>query len=271
MKVNPILRLIILFMVAAGTFAGCSAPASGEEDKTSSSTSDSASPASPVVTDDNGQLLFSWFEENTGKTATDIAEIPESVKKEVRVQDLSVPPDKRNPDWLFLANLTVKDAAGNYAVKAVRRDQYEEKRHPRQPETQKTADQSASMGNGVVLMYSTAGCPHCKRARRWLLEQKIPYKEFDIEKDDVAAKELYEKCQAQSIMPGGVPMFDVNGQIVPGFSPEAILQLLKQPVKTAPSAAPAPAPIQPAQPVAPPVQQNAPTMPQPSPGTGMTI
>lgn len=248
----------------------CGTPPEEAADNARSPSSAKEPPAPPAVTDGSKQLLFSWFEGNEAKTATNVSEIPDGVRKEVRVQDLSTPPDQRRPDWLFLADLTVKDNTGKYRVRAVKRAQYEEKRHPVQAAPEKPVVGQAGKSATEVIMYSTAHCPHCKRARRWLLEQKIPYKEFDIEKDDVAAKELYEKCQAQSIMPGGVPMFDVNGQIVPGFSPEAILQLLKQSPKTAPQQVPNHTPVSPVPPSAPSGKPTN-TSPVPVPSTGITI
>jgi len=260
----------IFLWVAVLNVVACGEPPGETADNVGSPSSTDEPPTPPAVTDGSKQLLFSWFEGNEAKTATDVAEIPDGVRKEVRVQDLSTPPEQRRPDWLFLADLTAKDNAGKYHVRAVRRAEYEEKRHPVQAAPEKPDARQAGKSPMDVIMYSTAHCPHCKRARRWLLEQKIPYKEFDIEKDDVAAKELYEKCQAQSIMPGGVPMFDVNGQIVPGFSPEAILQLLKQPPNVAPQQMPNPTPA-PTVPPSAPSGKPANTSPVPVPSTGITI
>ncbi|MBN2341336.1 MAG: glutaredoxin family protein [Deltaproteobacteria bacterium] len=199
----------------------------------------------PVVTDSTPKLLFSWFEENTAKTAVSIDEIPDNVKKEVRVQDLSIPPEKRDPSWIFLADLTLKNAAGRYAVRAVERDKYEAKRHPAQTQTAQKADNSSQVS---VVMYSTPHCPHCKRARRWLLEQKIQYKEVNVEENEQAAAALAQKGLAQGAPTSGVPMFEINGHLVPGFDPTAIKNALSLPPLYNSPAPPRTQPVPPASP-----------------------
>ncbi len=75
-------------------------------------------------------------------------------------------------------------------------------------------------------MYATTHCPVCHKARRWLLEQKIPYIEKDLEKDPAAAQALQAKGKAQGVPTSGVPVFEINGQLVPGFDPTIIKKLL---------------------------------------------
>ena len=221
-------------------------------------------PAAPVVTDNSSKIMFSWFEGNEAKTALDIADIPDGVKKEVRVQDLAVPPDKRNPEWIFLANLTKKNAEGGYAVRTVHRDKYEQKRHPEQKKNSASsdlanADSQSAASQSNVIMYATPHCPHCKKARRWLLEQKIPYNEINLEKDQTAAVALAQKGQAQGVPTGGVPMFEINGRLIPGFDPAAIRKALTQPPSkmTPPVVNPSPG-AAPATPSSPPKKQPAP-------------
>jgi glutaredoxin len=71
-------------------------------------------------------------------------------------------------------------------------------------------------------MYSTTHCPVCHKARRWLLEAGVPYRERDIEKDEAAAHELSQKGQAQGLPVSGVPVFEVGGRLLPGFDPAAL-------------------------------------------------
>jgi glutaredoxin len=71
-------------------------------------------------------------------------------------------------------------------------------------------------------MYANKHCPLCQKARRWLLEQKIPYVEKDIQQDRAAAGELMAKGKAQGIPVTGVPVFDVGGKLIPGFDKATI-------------------------------------------------
>jgi glutaredoxin len=57
--------------------------------------------------------------------------------------------------------------------------------------------------------------------RRFLDQKGIPYKEFDIEKD-AEARTAYEALGG-----GGIPIIDVNGTLIRGYDPDAILAALK--------------------------------------------
>lgn len=226
MRVNTHIShiFILTFLLALVTCSTSEAPKTSESPK---------KPALPKVTDSSNHLLFSWFEENEAQTATNIADIPDNVKKEVRVQDLKVPPEKRDPRWLFLVDLTKKNKNGRYSVSAVERAKYEMKRHPPIPKIEKGTSDSKTAAS--VVMYATPYCPHCKTARRWLLEQKIPYKEIDVNKDTAAAAALAQKGQAQGVPTSGVPMFEINGRLIPGFDPAAIKKALAAPPLKAPN------------------------------------
>ncbi|MBN2714491.1 MAG: glutaredoxin family protein [Deltaproteobacteria bacterium] len=257
---NKYWHLLILIPILASVLsAACNSKTEKTVQKAEPSQSDK--PTAPLVKKGASGLLFSWFEEKEAKTATDISDIPDNVKKEVRVQDLSVPPEKRNPDWIFLSNLTKADSDGKYPVRVVRRDKYEEKRHPKQPPVS-GSDSDGVIGAASVIMYATPHCPHCKRARRWLLEQKIPYKEINIEQNEAAAAALAQKGQAQGVPTGGVPMFEISGRLIPGFDPASIQKALTLP----PDKAQQKTPVLPSLP-SPPPAQGSPSPPPASPST----
>jgi mycoredoxin len=72
-----------------------------------------------------------------------------------------------------------------------------------------------------VTLYATNWCGYCKQTRRFLDSKGIPYKEFDIEKS-AEGRKAYEALGGR-----GIPLIDVNGTIIRGFSEEAILAALK--------------------------------------------
>ena len=72
-----------------------------------------------------------------------------------------------------------------------------------------------------VVLYATDWCGYCKQSRRFLDSKGIPYTEFDIEKD-AAGRKAYEALGGR-----GIPLIDVNGTLIRGFSEEAILAALK--------------------------------------------
>ncbi|NWC10288.1 glutaredoxin family protein [Pseudomonas agarici] len=80
-----------------------------------------------------------------------------------------------------------------------------------------------TLAKARVTLYATDWCGYCKPTRRFLDQQGIPYKEFDIEKNAEARK-------AYTALGGaGIPMLDVNGTLIRGYQPEAIIAALKSP------------------------------------------
>jgi len=67
--------------------------------------------------------------------------------------------------------------------------------------------------NNRVELFSTSWCKYCKMARAFLIENSIPFQEYDIEKDKVAA-ERKKKLSGRS----GVPFALINGKSIYGFS-----------------------------------------------------
>jgi mycoredoxin len=82
-------------------------------------------------------------------------------------------------------------------------------------------DAAPGYASARVVMYSTDWCGYCKQTRRFLDSQGIPFKEYDIEKS-TDGRQAYEALGGR-----GIPMIDVNGTIIRGFSEEAILAALK--------------------------------------------
>jgi len=78
-----------------------------------------------------------------------------------------------------------------------------------------------TQANARVVLYATDWCGYCKLTRRFLDQKGIPYREFDIEKD-AEARKAYEALGGR-----GIPMLDVNGTLIRGYEPEAILTALK--------------------------------------------
>lgn len=73
----------------------------------------------------------------------------------------------------------------------------------------------------VVKIYSTPTCPWCTRAKQYLASKNIPYTDYDVSKDRNAAMEMIRKSGQQ-----GVPVLDIDGNIVVGFDKERIDSLL---------------------------------------------
>lgn len=72
-----------------------------------------------------------------------------------------------------------------------------------------------------VTIYSTPVCTYCKMAKEFFKENNVEYVEHDVASDLNARKDMIDKSQQM-----GVPVIDIEGQIIVGFDKEAIVGAL---------------------------------------------
>lgn len=72
-----------------------------------------------------------------------------------------------------------------------------------------------------VKIYSTPSCPYCKMAKEFLKNNNISYDEVDVSNDEEAIKEMVDKSGQM-----GVPVIEIDGQIIVGFDEEEIRKAL---------------------------------------------
>jgi glutaredoxin-like YruB-family protein len=72
-----------------------------------------------------------------------------------------------------------------------------------------------------VIVYSTTTCPWCTVAKNFLKENHIEFTEKNVGSDRKAAEEMIEKSGQM-----GVPVIDIDGEIIIGFDKSRIEQLL---------------------------------------------
>jgi glutaredoxin len=80
-------------------------------------------------------------------------------------------------------------------------------------------DTSKPRGNAVT-MFSTAWCPHCKRAKAYFAQKGVSYREVDIEASDAGRREF------AGYGGSGVPLIIVGEQRMRGFDAGAMDRLL---------------------------------------------
>lgn len=73
-----------------------------------------------------------------------------------------------------------------------------------------------------VKIYSTPTCPWCKKTKEFLKENKVKFTDFDVSSDRKAAKEMIEKSGQR-----GVPVIDIDGEIISGYNESALKKALK--------------------------------------------
>lgn len=75
-----------------------------------------------------------------------------------------------------------------------------------------------------VKVYSTPTCPWCKKTKQFLDENKIPYQNFDVASDKAIRDEMVSKTGQL-----GVPVVDIDGDILVGFDEKWLRQKLNLP------------------------------------------
>lgn len=73
----------------------------------------------------------------------------------------------------------------------------------------------------IVKIYSTSTCPYCIRVKQFLTDNNIDFVNFDVGADSLAAEEMVKKSGQM-----GVPVLDIEGEIIVGFDKERIKQAL---------------------------------------------
>ncbi|MFM2357739.1 MAG: hypothetical protein RJA61_476 [Candidatus Parcubacteria bacterium] len=72
-----------------------------------------------------------------------------------------------------------------------------------------------------ISIYSTPTCTYCNMAKAFFKEKGIEYQEFDVAADTVKRKEMIDLSGQM-----GVPVIDIDGQLMVGFSREKLEELL---------------------------------------------
>lgn len=74
----------------------------------------------------------------------------------------------------------------------------------------------------TVAIYTTPSCVYCKMAKAFFVQNNIQYTEKDVASNDKAREEMIQKSGQL-----GVPVIEIDGQIVVGFDKPRLIELLK--------------------------------------------
>jgi glutaredoxin-like YruB-family protein len=76
--------------------------------------------------------------------------------------------------------------------------------------------------NNMIKIYSTPTCVYCKTLKEYFVKNKCNFDEIDVSKDE---KQLQKMIKDSGQM--GVPVVDIDGQIIVGFDKAKIDRILK--------------------------------------------
>jgi glutaredoxin 3 len=68
-----------------------------------------------------------------------------------------------------------------------------------------------------VVLFSTTTCSWCRRAKKYFKENRIPFKEINVERDASAARDVARKTGQT-----GVPVIKIGSKWIVGFDKPAI-------------------------------------------------
>lgn len=83
---------------------------------------------------------------------------------------------------------------------------------------------SGSQTRHRVLVFTTPTCSWCTRAKAYLVQRRVPFREVDVSRDAAAARDLVRRTGQM-----GVPVVEIDGRPVVGFDRAKIDQLLGLP------------------------------------------
>jgi len=73
----------------------------------------------------------------------------------------------------------------------------------------------------MVKVYTTNSCPWCVKVKNYLKSEEIEFQELNVQDDMQAREEMIKKSKQM-----GVPVLDINNNIIIGFDKPAILKAL---------------------------------------------
>ena len=68
-----------------------------------------------------------------------------------------------------------------------------------------------------VVLFSTSTCSWCRRAKRYFRENRVTFKEINVERDPDAARDIVRKTGQT-----GVPVIKIGNKWIVGFDRERI-------------------------------------------------
>lgn len=234
---NPLVRSWVLGVVALVACAGGGDAAPVEAEATEEAPQgEPVEPPFQVAGDADG-LVLTYYDEEGPHTVFNRDDVPEASRARVRVDSLELPPEQREPNHVYVADLR-NEVQGRYAVRRYTRDTFDELLDEAAgvevppvvaaaPTTPANPANVHADGSDVII-YGASWCGACRSAARYLSQRGVPFEEKDIEREPGARAEMNAKARAAGIRPSGIPVIDFRGNILTGFDQRRIDRLIAQ-------------------------------------------
>jgi glutaredoxin len=215
---------------------------------------DTKEPPPILLSEDSTGLLLTWIDaKGNFHVEEKVADVPIAGRDAVRVID-PMREDGTHPDHIFVADLRVAGPDGTYPVRVTTRAEFDkmaEARRQKEGPTLAAGAGSADAGTGPasampesppsptlpdpsgavhpsVIIYGASWCGPCHQAADYLRRKGVPFVLKDIEEDVNAGREMRAKLAKAGMRAGSIPVIDVRGKLVIGFSAQALDEALGQ-------------------------------------------
>lgn len=199
--------------------------------------------------DDTPSLILTWLDERGNAHTGDTPKrVPDDQRTFVRV--LAGDGEAGAYDPIYVANLGEPDADGRYTARSTPRSAWEgeiERRRRKEPPTADddrpreparrpqepripppdrpgapAPEPAVPDASGYVIVYGASWCGPCHQAREHLKKRGIKVQYKDIDNDPAAASEMRAKLEKSGQRRGSIPVIDIGGKIIVGYSRGAI-------------------------------------------------
>lgn len=237
------------FVVVATLFTVAAAPGcKGHGDASGTKPASAAPKASALpalsVKADTPNLLLTWIDDKGDfHVVQKPTDVPPEGRKSVRV----VESDKEagTGDLVYVANLDETAPDGSYRLQTMTRAQWDELGASRRkarlealapsaapPPSASTASGSeqngpAAPGKLVAIIYGANWCRPCHAAADYLQAHGVTVIHKDIEASEAAQAEMSQKLARAGRSGSSIPVIDIMGQILVGYSPAALDQAIR--------------------------------------------
>ena len=195
---------------------------------------------------DSPNLLLTWIDDKGDfHVVQKPSEVPVEGRKSVRV----VQADKEagTGELVYVANLAETAPDGSYRLKTLTRAQWDERGASRRKARLEALAPSAApppavsaAANGpgkqappsggskvVAIIYGADWCKPCHAAQSYLEAHGVTVVHKDIESSEAAQAEMRQKLARAGKGGASIPVIDIKGQILVGYSPAALDQAIR--------------------------------------------
>lgn len=239
------LSWLLLVACAAGT-AACRKESNPADGKPASAAPRSNELPPLVVKADTPNLLLTWVDDKGDfHVVQKPSDVPTEGRKAVRV----VVTDKQagTGELVYVANLDETTADGAYRLKTMTRSAWDElgasRRKARLEALAPSAAPPPSSSAGpppvnpgapkapaakvVAVIYGADWCKPCHSAGDYLKSRGVTVVHKDIEESEAARAEMNRKLERAGRSGASIPVIDLMGQILVGYSPSALDRALR--------------------------------------------